>query len=226
MSSPRPATVERRQAILAAASEEFCAHGYEQATVGGIAARVGVVEGTVYRYFDSKHELLIEVLSDWYQSMFSDYGDALTGVNGAENRLRVLIWRHLRTIRDAPQLCRLMFREARDDVGEANALLRKLNRRYTRFLVEVIDEGAKSGEFRDQLRLPLVRDLIFGGVEHYCWRYLSGLESNLDVDQAARDICDIFLRGIEHSETGNSAQVQQLDHLIQRLEKLPQLNTP
>lgn len=215
----RPDREQRRRAILQAARESFCDKGYEQTAMAGIAAKVGVVEGTVYRYFDSKHELLIEVLSDWYQQMFDDYAHALEGVEGAQTRLQLLIWRHLRTIRDAPQLCRLMFREARDDVGEANATLRKLNRRYTRFLVEVIDQGAVSGEFRSNLPLPLLRDLIYGGIEHYCWRYLSG-EGELDIDQAARDISSIFCNGISPTSGTTDPASERLSSLIERMESL------
>ena len=217
---------QRRDDILKAAHTVFCEKGYEHAAVAEIAARVGVVEGTVYRYFDSKHEMLIEVLSDWYQRMFSDYADALAGVAGGRARLQLLIWRHLRTIHDAPELCRLMFREARDDIGEANTMLRKLNRRYTRFLLEVIDQGASNGEFRSSLSLPLVRDLIYGGIEHYCWRYLTG-QGELDIDQAAGDITSIFCDGIGTStastlatEPGTEPSTERLSQLVDRLESL------
>ncbi len=219
MSNSRPDREQRRSAILQAARESFCDKGYEQTAVAEIATRVGVVEGTVYRYFESKHELLIEVLMDWYQQMFDDYAHALEGVAGARPRLQLLIWRHLRTIRDAPQLCRLMFREARDDVGQANATLRKLNRRYTRFLVEVVDEGSRSGAFRSDIHLPLLRDLIYGGIEHYCWRYLSG-EGELNIDQAAEDITRLFCDGISQATPSADDNCARLNSLIDRMETL------
>ena len=219
MSQPRPDREQRRRAILDAAREAFCAHGYDQAAVSEIAARVGVVEGTVYRYFDSKHDLLMQVLSDWYQTMFGDYADALAGVSGARTRLRLLIWRHLRTIHDAPELCRLMFREARDDIGDANAELRKLNRRYTRFLVDVLEEGVAQGEFRDGVAPTLFRDLVYGGIEHYCWRYLTG-QGELDIDQAAEQISDIFCHGIALPGDALSRETRRLSDLVARLEHL------
>ncbi len=219
MSQPRPDREQRRRDILDAARETFCEHGYEQAAVSEIAARVGVVEGTVYRYFESKHELLMQVLTDWYHSMFGDYADALAGVNGAKTRLRLLIWRHLRTIRDAPELCRLMFREARDDIGAANSELRKLNRRYTRFLVDVLEDGMAQGEFRTGLPPALFRDLVYGGIEHYCWRYLSG-QGELDIDLAAEQISDIFCHGIGMPGNDLGRETQRLSTLVSRMEQL------
>ncbi|MGJ8670361.1 MAG: TetR/AcrR family transcriptional regulator [Oceanococcus sp.] len=217
--SSRPDREQRRNAILHAARESFCDKGYEQTSVAEIACKVGVVEGTVYRYFESKHELLIEVLTDWYQQMFDDYANALEGMSDARSRVQALIWRHLRTIHEAPQLCRLMFREARDDIGEVNSTLRKLNRRYTRFLVEVIDHGSKAGEFRQNIRLPLLRDLIYGGIEHYCWRYLTG-QGELDIDQAAQDITSIFCDGIIHTAEHMTPATNRLEQLIDRMESL------
>ena len=38
-----------------------------------IAKRLGIVEGTIYRYFPTKRELIIHVAEDWYQGMLADY---------------------------------------------------------------------------------------------------------------------------------------------------------
>jgi AcrR family transcriptional regulator len=53
---------ERREAILDAAVEEFAAHGYEEATTAGIAARAGISQPYVFRFFPTKKELYIAVI--------------------------------------------------------------------------------------------------------------------------------------------------------------------
>ena len=50
----------RREAILAAAAEEFSECGYEGASIAAIAARIGGSKPTIYRYFPSKEELFAE----------------------------------------------------------------------------------------------------------------------------------------------------------------------
>lgn len=128
----RPATRLAREQrvgdILVAARDVFCEKGYEHTAVSEIAARIGVVEGTVYKYFESKRDLLLKVLENWYEEMFGDYARDLSGIQGARARLRLLVWRHLRSIRDYPLLCRLMFREVRsehDYVGSEHRSTRK-----------------------------------------------------------------------------------------------------
>ncbi len=52
--------------ILREARPILISHGYEQLTIRNIARICGVAVGTVYRYFDSKDELVSEVLrNDW-----------------------------------------------------------------------------------------------------------------------------------------------------------------
>ncbi len=51
-----------RQRILAAATEEFGALGYDGATIRGIAARAGVDSALVHHYFGTKADLFTEVV--------------------------------------------------------------------------------------------------------------------------------------------------------------------
>jgi len=59
----RVKTEARREALLAAAKAVFEEVGYEQATMSDIAARVGGSKATLYRYFDSKESLLMELVN-------------------------------------------------------------------------------------------------------------------------------------------------------------------
>ena len=54
-------TEERRNQILDAAARLFAHKGYKGATIREIAREAGVAEGTIYNYFDSKHDLLISL---------------------------------------------------------------------------------------------------------------------------------------------------------------------
>jgi AcrR family transcriptional regulator len=58
----RKKTEEKRQAIIDAAFEVFSEAGFEQASMSGIAARVGGSKATLYGYFDSKEEMFFEVM--------------------------------------------------------------------------------------------------------------------------------------------------------------------
>ena len=195
--APRLTRAQRIDEILHAARDIFCEKGYEATLMSESAASSGVVEGTLYKYFASKRELLLRVLEHWYEEMFGDCAQDLARLSSARARLHQLIWRHLRSVRDYPQLCRLMFREARADAGYRNSNLHALNRRYTRFLMDVVEQGGAAGEFRRDIPPELLRDLVYGGIEHHAWAYFSG-RGRLDIDRLAQQIGDLLCDGLVH----------------------------
>lgn len=220
MNAPRSSRANSREVriaeILQAAREQFGDKGYEQTSMAEIAASVGVVEGTVYKYFDSKRALLLTVLTHWYDGMFGDYAEDLRGIHGTRSRLQFLIWRHLRTLHDHPDLCRLTFNEFRVDKDYHGSTLQRLNKRYTDLLKQVLEEGMTAGEIRNDLPVTLLRDMIFGGIEHHCWPWLCG-HGSLDIDQVAEQVTSLLWQGIPtqnlHTET------QRLSELATRLEQ-------
>lgn len=61
--TPREARqAERREAILAAALEEFSASGFAATRLDDVARRAGVAKGTIYLYFEDKESLFQELV--------------------------------------------------------------------------------------------------------------------------------------------------------------------
>ena len=53
---------ERREKLFAAATREFTAHGFEQASLNNIIAEVGMSKSSFYHYFANKTELFEQIL--------------------------------------------------------------------------------------------------------------------------------------------------------------------
>lgn len=191
----RRAKAERVEEILDAARALFCEKGYAQTAVSEIAARVGVVEGLVFKYFPSKRALLLEVLVYWYDTLFDDCSRELATLATPTERLRRVIERHLGAIAANPLLCRLMFLEVRSEHDYHGSALHARNRRYTELLVGVLAQGIADGSFRSDLPLPLLRDLVYGGIEHLSWNYLCG-RGGLDVDSLTSQLLSLVLDGL------------------------------
>jgi TetR/AcrR family transcriptional regulator of autoinduction and epiphytic fitness len=68
MSIPQRLTDRKRHAILAAAADQFRAHGFEASSMDRIAAEAGVSKRTVYNHFPSKDELFAETLVQLFHS--------------------------------------------------------------------------------------------------------------------------------------------------------------
>jgi AcrR family transcriptional regulator len=55
-------SADRRDAILAAALDEFASRGFEAARLDDVARRAGVAKGTIYLYFRDKESLFQELI--------------------------------------------------------------------------------------------------------------------------------------------------------------------
>lgn len=186
---------ERRAEILDSAKQVFSEMGYRAAAVAEIAARAGVVEGTVYSYFESKRALLIEVTKDFFEEMVSDTESGLRAVNGTENQLRFVIRRHIETFASDLGLCRVIISEARPDVALYEEAVLELNRRYTGLALNILEEGIENGSLRSDIIPSVIRDLIYGGIEHAVWRYVFA-DGELEVGALADQLANAVLGGI------------------------------
>ncbi len=211
--------------IMVTAKAIFCEKGYTETVISEIARRLGIVEGTIYRYFPTKRDLLIEVAEDWYEQILADYDQQLKGVRGTWNRLRFMVWRHLTVIHDDPAMCRLVMGELRAGTEYRKTSVFELNRAYTQRTLAIIDEGVASGEFRPNVPRPLIRDMIYGGIEHHTWGFLRG-EGDFSPDQAADDIVDIIYRGLANTDVkpagvnADARTLARLETITRRLERL------
>jgi TetR/AcrR family transcriptional regulator, fatty acid metabolism regulator protein len=212
---------QRIAGIMRCARELFGERGYEQTSTADIAARAGVVEGTLYRYFPSKRDLLVSVVESFYEQILADYERQLQGVRGTWNRLRFLIWKHLSVLHDEPAMCRLIVHELRPSTQYRQSIVFELNRRYTERTLAVIKEGIASGELRADVPLSVVRDLIFGCAEHHTWAYLRG-EGQFSPDDSADAITDLVYQGLTRARTAGAVAgpVRRLEQAVERLEGL------
>jgi AcrR family transcriptional regulator len=208
---------ERTQEIRHAAREAFAAHGYAGAVMADIAQAAGVAEGTIYKLFDNKRALLDSVMADWYGTLTDALKQQLRGIDDPVQKLRYLIWYHLTTIRNEPALCRVYFHEIRAQHDYRDSAMFKLNQDYTSYTVEVLREGVAAGVFRDDVPLPIIRDTIFGGLEHYAWQFLAGTK-RLDVEHTTEQFWRLIVSGISAANGAGGRVDRQLAPLIERLE--------
>ena len=190
-----PRRMRRAAEIIAAARETFLEKGFARASVGEIAAKVGVVEGLLYAYFPTKRDLLDEVLRGMYEPLIREIEDGFSRLQGLRSRMRFLIWRHLRVYVEDPGLSRLVLHEVRTRPEYFNSALHELHVRYTTFLIRTVRDAIASGELPKDTDAEMVRGMVYGGIEHRMWGVLFGRDT-VDVEVAADRFTDMVVRGI------------------------------
>ncbi|WP_213954712.1 TetR/AcrR family transcriptional regulator [Variovorax sp. dw_954] len=191
-----PRRLRRAAEILAAARAVFLEKGFERASVGEIAARVGVVEGLVYTYFPTKRDLLNEVLRGMYEPLIEDIATSFARIHGLRSRLRFLVWRHLRVYVEEPSLSRIVLHEVRTSPEYFKSVLHDLHVRYTAFLLHTVHEAVDSGELPAGTDAELVRSMVYGGIEHRMWAQLFGRGGAVDVEAMADQFTALLLNGL------------------------------
>lgn len=211
---------QREGEILAAAREVFLEKGFERASVSEIAARVGVVEGLVFRYFPTKRDLLNEVLCALYEPLISDVGEGFARISGLRGRLRFIIWRHVRVYTETPGLARLVLHEVRTGPEYSSSGLHDLLVRYTDFLRQTLVQAVADGELEADVDFEMVRSMLYGGLEHMMWPVLFGVRS-VNVDTLADRFADGLLHGLHapHAE-GTTSHAESVDARLSRIETL------
>ena len=211
---------ERRiEDILSAARDVFTERGYHEALISDIAERAGIVEGSIYRFFANKRDLLVKTVEHWYEGMLVHDEEQFRGITGTANRIRFIVYHHLATIRREPALSRLVFQELRPDPGYRDTRLFQLNQAYTQRIVDVVKAAVAEGEFSAGISPSLVRDMIYGAVEHRTWAYLRN-EGDFDIEATANGISELIYRGLATSTAKDPIEQSalRLEKAVARLE--------
>ncbi len=213
---------DRKREILTAASEVFSSKGYDRTSIAEIAAKVGIVEGAVYKHFATKRELLFETMRMFYGPIIEQTREHLANVRGTRNRLRFVIGSQLRAFAEEPGVCRLIIQDVRPYQDYRDSVVHELNRASTSIALGIIEEAMESGEFRNDLPATMVRDVIYGGIEHVMWKALSG-RSAPDVERLADQLTDLIVSGVQAEAPQAAEQVgigERMDSMEKKLDRL------
>lgn len=206
---------QRSIEILEAARRLFAEKGFDGTSISDIAGSVGVADGAIYKHFASKRALLFEVIRGFYEPVIELASETVRGIPEVRGRLRYLIWLQLRAFADEPDVCRFIIAEARPMHDYYESEVADLNRRWTSLLVDVIRDGQSDGTFRADVPATMVRDLVYGGIEHIAWGAATG-HGEIDVDNVADELTRLVCQGI----VSMPAEGEGLDARVTRLEGL------
>lgn len=103
---------ERRSQILQAAVDVFLEKSYHTATIEDVAARVGMSQGAIYTYVQSKDDILYLICEENIASYEEALREALDGVSDPEERLMATIRATVETMYEKRLTTLLVYREA------------------------------------------------------------------------------------------------------------------
>jgi TetR/AcrR family transcriptional regulator len=143
---------DRKRQLVAHAKQLFVTLGYQDTTTEKIAAAAGVSEPVLYRHFESKKALFLEVLRELRDATLNRWNAETAGLTDPMARLHAITDMYLGTTREHALEFRVMHRTLFDsDDEEIAAFLRSFYLDSETLLAQIISEGQQTGVFRRNL---------------------------------------------------------------------------
>jgi len=155
-----------RGAILKAAESIFADRGFHDTSMSKIAKSAKVSEATVYDYFSSKEELLFAIPGERVTQFLKKNIEILEFVQGAAEKVRVLIYRYLKTYDSELSYGKIMMMILKTNRNFLKTEQYEIIRESSHLLITVLEEGIKNGEFRPDMDPYIIRAMIWGSIEH------------------------------------------------------------
>lgn len=165
-----------------------------------IAKTADVSEALIYKYFNSKRNLLLEVLNEYMCDYLKVLCQQLEGVEGAFNKLKVVVHSTLSAYRESEVLAKILIVEVRSDPGYFTSESYEEVQKYSGILLDIIDEGIRLGEIRDDIPPSHIRQMIMGVIE-YMSLSMVFFKKIIDPEVYTDEICKIIFSGIRKQDS-------------------------
>jgi len=151
-SAPRMRKADRKRQLLIHAKHLFVTLGYQNTTTEKIARAAGVSEPVLYRHFENKKALFLEVLQEIRAATLHRWHAETTHLTDPLAKLHRIADLYLGTTREHALEFRIMHRTLIDtDDEEIAAFLQSFYLDSEKLLARVISEGQQTGVFRRSL---------------------------------------------------------------------------
>ncbi len=161
-----------RARIINSAKKLFAEQGYQKTTIVDISKQAGLSEAALYEYFQGKEDLLLTIPDLWVSELLRDLDEQLFGIKGAVNKLRKYLWWYMRRIEQAPLDAKIVYLFLKTNANFMNTEVYSNVKALYATLLDIFEEGRKTGEMKPELNPRFARDIFVGTVDHIITRWL------------------------------------------------------
>jgi AcrR family transcriptional regulator len=206
MPEARARSRDRRGEIRGHAAKLFRNQGYHATTMDDIAEAVQLNKGTLYHYYESKANVLFEILLDTHDRRLNRIRSRPKDLDH-EERVTAFVEETIMDLADHPIDGAVLFQEApfvhlwltRDQVQ----VLRARQAEFDRYIMQAVREGQEAGTFDASLDARVVTNALVAIVSWFIRWYKPG--GRLDSREVAKQSCMLLLHGMLSPADGRPA---------------------
>lgn len=188
---------DTRTRILKAATRLFAAKGYDATTTKDLATTAHVAEGTIFRHFDSKKAILIEVATNGWIEILTDLLTALSEMESYRAIKQVMRQRMLHMGKNA-NLLRVCFFEAQFHPELREKIQAEVIDKMTDVTEAFFSTAMDKGVYR-RMNPRIVSQVFLGmfAIAGFSDRTIINPDASPQaLQEMAEGIADIFLNGV------------------------------
>jgi TetR/AcrR family fatty acid metabolism transcriptional regulator len=193
--APKTTTLDKRDAILKAATQVFARRGFFQSQVADVARAAGIASGTVYLYFRSKDDLLVSIFERTMKATLAEGQAAIGEVQEPRERLRRIARLHLERMGRDRDLAVVFQVELRQSTKFMERFSSTYLRDYLGIIRDTIADGQASGAFRTTFNPTIAAKALFGALDEMATNWILTQRKYPLADQAD-EVIDLFLHGV------------------------------
>ncbi len=159
-----------REAVLSAALQNFYKYGYHGTSMRNIATDADMTVASIYHHFESKQEILQEIMVRILSDLMSQTRTALMAADDSpRNQLEALVFAWIVFHANRQTEAFVGSTEVRSLDPEGRRLVVALRDEQERMFREVIDRGAREGQFETAFPKEATRAVINMGSSVSSW---------------------------------------------------------
>jgi len=154
----------RKAAIRKAATKVISQKGFFQTRPKEVAKEAGISVGTIYNYYESKQEILLDIFHEEFADRRDLYEELSSGDLPLIDQIKMILERHFSRLTNHKELMRVIIQER---FKPGSKLGRELNRSYSE-VIYYIEKLIKRAIEENQIRScnpTIVASALFGAVE-------------------------------------------------------------
>jgi len=191
----RAVIADKREAILRAATCVFAEKGFFNSKVADIAKEAGVADGTVYLYFKNKDDVLHSGFDRAMDKFIAEGRRELASIAKPEDKLRRIAELHLERLGADRGLAIVFQVELRGSIKFMQEFSAAGFAEYLDIIRSTIDEGQKSGVFRNDVKPIVCAKMLYGALDEMVTNWILSNKS-YPLAPMADEVLKVFFGGL------------------------------
>ncbi|HQX55146.1 MAG TPA: TetR/AcrR family transcriptional regulator [Pyrinomonadaceae bacterium] len=193
--SAKTVVIDKREAILRAATKVFAVKGYFNSKVSDIAGEAGIADGTVYLYFKSKEEVLHSIFDRAMSEFIEEGKREISGIASPEQRIRKIAQLHLEKLGSDRDMAIVFQVELRGSTKFMQEFSAAGFSDYLDIIRQTIEDGQQAGTLRSDIKPIICAKILYGALDEMVTNWILSKRS-YPLTPMADEVLKIFFGGV------------------------------